>query len=154
MRYPIEQYDAQGYLKAPLWLWLGWFFLARAWVVFVVAGVSRSGGSEILAWVYPNTTTLFLGLASGLPGLILMWLIGLRQPQRPLINRVVCRGRWITLLTAGVQLVQTGYHAYLQHGQFQWADALTLLILLWLGLYLLRSRRVRACLNPPLGGPE
>lgn len=151
MQYPIEQYDAQGYLKAPFWLWLGWFFLARAWVVFVVAGVSRTGGNDILAWVYPNTATLYLGLAAGLPGLLLMWLIGLRQPQRGLINTLVRCGRAITLLTAGLQLVQTGYHTYVLHGSFHWANALTLLILLWLILYVLRSRRVKMCLSEPLG---
>ncbi|WP_218116806.1 DUF2919 family protein, partial [Klebsiella variicola] len=23
----MEQYDSQGFLKAPIWLWLGWLFL-------------------------------------------------------------------------------------------------------------------------------
>ena len=151
MRYAIEQYDKHGYLKAPIWLWLGWAFLARAWVVFVVAGVSRTSGADILAWVYPSTARLYLGLLSGLPGLVLMWLIGLRDPQRPIINTLAGSGRWITLLTLLLQSAQAGSHSYLQHGSFHWANALTLLILLWLVLYLLRSRRVKDCFSDPMG---
>ncbi len=150
VRYAIEQYDTHGYLKAPVWLWLGWIFLARAWLVFVMAGVSRSSGSDILAWVYPNSATLYLGLLSGLPGLALMWLIGLRHQQRTKINALVRNGRWLTILTVLVQSIQVGYHTYLQHGIFHWANALTLLILLWLVLYLLRSRRVKDCFCEPI----
>ncbi|EKO3593173.1 DUF2919 family protein, partial [Vibrio metschnikovii] len=65
MRYPIEHYDRYGYLNASLWLWLGWLFLARAWVVFVVAGVSREHGSTILSFVYPDHDMLYLGLMTG-----------------------------------------------------------------------------------------
>ena len=36
VRYSLEQYDKHGFLKAPLWLWLGWLFLAKAWVIFIL----------------------------------------------------------------------------------------------------------------------
>ncbi|WP_154218762.1 DUF2919 family protein, partial [Vibrio parahaemolyticus] len=41
MRYSFDQYDAHGFLKAPILVWLGWMFLARSWVVFAMAGGSR-----------------------------------------------------------------------------------------------------------------
>lgn len=150
MRYALEQYDVHGYLKAPLWLWLGWLFLARAWIVFVVAGVSRDSGTPILSFIYPGHSALYIGLAVGVPGIALMWLISLRHPQRPKINALFRTGRWLTLLTTLAQFLQTGYHVYLQQGAFHWANAFTLLILLWFMLYVCRSRTVRDCFLSPL----
>lgn len=150
MRYAIEQYDTHGYLKAPVWLWLGWLFLARAWIVFVIAGVSRDSGTQILSLIYPGNQTLYLGMAAGVPSVVLMWLIGLRHPKRRKVNVLFGAGRWLTLLTAATQFVQTGYHVYLQHGAFYWTNALTLLILFWFSLYVYYSRGVRDCFRSPL----
>ncbi|MCG3721580.1 DUF2919 domain-containing protein [Vibrio cincinnatiensis] len=147
MRYSFEHYDSHGYLKASLWLWLGWLFLARAWVVFVVAGVSRENGPTILRFIYPDTQMLYLGLVAGIPSLLLMWLIHLRHIKRWYVWIWVGWGRTLTLLTLAVQWLQTLYHVYLQHGAFQWANALTLLILLWFFLYLARSQRVKDCFD-------
>ncbi|MGT0149122.1 DUF2919 family protein [Vibrio metschnikovii] len=84
---------------------------------------------------------------TGLPSLLLMWLIHLRQEQRRLLIAGFRLGRAMTLCVLIIQLVQTVYHVYLDHGAFQWANALTLLILLWFGFYLIRSRRVKACFD-------
>lgn len=142
MRYSIEQYDSQGFLKAPLWLWLGWLWLNRAWVILVMAGVSREHGSRLLERVYPDHGLLYTGLAMSLPVLGLMWLITLRHVQRPRINQIIAQGRLITLLVVVGQFVQAAWQVYLQQGAFHWANALTLLLLLWFGIYLLRSRQV------------
>ncbi|MGO3799245.1 MAG: DUF2919 family protein, partial [Vibrio casei] len=48
MRYAIEEYDKNGYLKPSVWLYLGWLLLAKAWVVFVIAGASRDVGTRLL----------------------------------------------------------------------------------------------------------
>ncbi|NVD06119.1 DUF2919 domain-containing protein [Vibrio sp. JPW-9-11-11] len=151
MRYAIEQYDKHGYLKAPKLLWLGWFLLAKAWVVFVVAGASRESGSKILAIIYPDQTMLYLGLVMGIPSLVLMWLFGLRNPERRIITRLVEWGRSITLLTACAQLVQAAYHVYLAHGAFSWANGVVMLLLLWFILYVINSRSVRdSFIAPPM----
>lgn len=147
MRYSFEHYDTHGYLKASLWLWLGWLFLARAWVVLVLAGVSREHGPTILSLIYPDTQMLYVGLVAGLPSMILMWLIHLRHIKRWYVWLWVAWGRTLTLLTLVIQGGQTLYHIYLQHGVFQWANALTLLILLWFFLYLARSQRVKDCFD-------
>ncbi len=149
MRYAIEQYDNNGFLKAPIWLWLGWIFLAKAWVVFVVAGASRESGSQILTIVYPDHTMLYLGLIMGVPSIVLMWLISLRNPQRRWVNKLVSWGKGLTLVTALAQLGQTLYHVHLQLGAFSWANAATLVILSWFVLYLSKSKTVRDCLVTP-----
>ncbi len=63
MRYLIDEYDKQGFLKPPVWLWLGWLFLAKAWVVFIVAGASREEGTKLLEIIYPIHSTFYIGLA-------------------------------------------------------------------------------------------
>jgi len=150
VRYSFEQYDKHGFLKAPLLLWLGWAFLAKAWVVFIVAGASRESGSKILEIVYPDHSMLYLGLAMGVPSIALMWLISLRNPDRAWLNRIVAWGKPVTILTAAGQLAQTLYHIYLQNGVFSWTNGLTSVALLWFTLYLVNSKSVADCFyNPP-----
>ncbi len=150
LRYPIDNYDTNGFLKAPIWLWLGWFLLARAWSTLIMAGASRDSGSKILALIYPDHSMLYLGLVMGIPSIALMWLIGLRHPDRRWITAIVKRGRAVTLFTTVIQLVQTVYLIYLQHGAFSWISALSLLLLLWFALYVYNSRSVKDCFQVPV----
>ncbi|MGF1695879.1 DUF2919 domain-containing protein [Vibrio kyushuensis] len=149
MRYSVEQHDKNGFLKAPIWLWLGWILLAKAWVVFVVAGASRESGAKILGIVYPDQTTLYVGLAMGIPSIIFMWLIGLRNLERNWVNKIVSWGRYITLVTVCAQLALTLYHVHLEYGAFSWANGITLMLLLWFAIYLINSRSVRDSLRIP-----
>lgn len=150
MRYALEQYDKHGFLTPPKWLWLGWFFLAKAWVVFVIAGASRESGSKILAIVYPDHSMLYLGLAMGFPCIVLMWLASLRTPERLWINRIVSIGKPVTILMIAGQFGQTLYHVYLTQGAFSWTNGATLLLLLWFFLYINKSRTVKDCFKIPL----
>lgn len=124
--------------------------MAKAWVVFVVAGASRESGSKILNIVYPDHSMLYLGLAMGLPSIALMWLIGLRSPERKWINGMVNWGKSITLLTALCQFSQSVYHVYLEQGAFSWANGVTMLFLLWFGLYVAQSRSVNDTFKTPV----
>jgi hypothetical protein len=149
VRYAFDQYDAHGFLKAPILVWLGWMFLARSWVVFAMAGVSRESGSKLLSIVYPDSSTLYLGLLMGIPSLLFMWLMGLRQPDRRRVNKIMCYGREMTLVLCGIQLTQTMYHVYLERGVFNWANALTITLLTWFIIYLVNGRWVKDCFNVP-----
>ncbi|MGR5093634.1 DUF2919 domain-containing protein [Vibrio maritimus] len=149
MRYGIEQYDQHGLLKTPVLLWVGWAFLIRAWVVFVVAGASRQEGSTILQYVYPNHTMLYLGLAMGLPIVVGMWLVGLRKSDSTKTNFIVSQLKPVTLLIVMLQLGHTVYLVDLQHWQFTWTNAVTLVSLIWFAIYLLNSRRVADSLALP-----
>ncbi len=123
--------------------------MAKAWVVFVVAGASRESGSKILTIVYPDHSMLYLGLAMGLPSIALMWLISLRSPERKWVNWIVSWGKPVTLLTVASQFSQSLYHVYLEHGAFSWVNGMTLVVLLWFGIYVLQSRSVRDSLKTP-----
>ncbi len=147
VRYSLEQYDKHGFLKAPLWLWLGWLFLAKAWVIFILAGASRENGAQILDIIYPDHALFYLDLGMGLPSLALMWAIGLRSPDRGWVSKTLSVAKPITLLIIAGQFSQTVYHVYLEHGVFQWSSAITLVILLWFMLYTYNSRHVRESLR-------
>lgn len=145
MRYSLEQYDKHGFLKAPILLWLGWLFLAKALVVFVVAGASRESGAKILEIVYPDHQMFYVGIVLSVPSVLLMWLFGLRSPERPYINTIVSWGRWVTFFAVLSQFAHTVYLVYLDHGVFHWLHGVTLMLLLWFLIYLIKSNTVRDC---------
>ncbi|MGF1708988.1 DUF2919 domain-containing protein [Vibrio kagoshimensis] len=150
MRYSFDQYDKHGFLKAPVLLWLVWLFLAKALVVFVVAGASRESGAKILEIIYPDHDMFYVGIVLSFPSLASMWLFGLRSPDRERINRLVTWGRCITMITVLLQMLHTGYLVYLDNGGFHWANAITLVMLLWFALYLFNSRLVKDCFRMTL----
>ncbi len=147
MRYLIEDYDKHGYLKAPIWLWLGWIFLAKAWVVFIVAGVSRESGSKLLELIYPVKETLYLGLTIGVPSILLMWLIGFRHPDRRWLNQFISWSRGLTLILISGHLGLVIYQIKLDGGVFSWSHSITAVLLIWYFLFVWKSRRLKECLK-------
>ncbi|OEF23989.1 DUF2919 domain-containing protein [Vibrio rumoiensis] len=143
MRYAIEEYDKNGFLKPCFWLWLGWLFLAKAWIVFIIASASRDLGARLLSIIYPVNNTLYLGLALSLPVVILVWSISLRTPERQWLNKIVALGRGYTIFVAVAQFMVTLYHLTQTRWMFNWSDALTMLGLIWLLLFLFQSQRAK-----------
>jgi len=150
VRYSIYEYDKHGFLSAPRWLWLGWLFLARAWIVFIVAGVSRNDGSRLLEIIYPVHSLFYTGLVVGLPAIVLIWLMGLRTAERKRICQIMRHGRRVTLSLILIQLGLEVYQIVLEGGKFSLAHAVTLVLLGWMFLYFYRSRRVADCFRSPL----
>lgn len=142
----MDRYTDHGYLRTPTLLWLGWLFLARAWLVFIVAGASFDEGGKILEFVYPDSRLMIIGMVIGVPALIFMWLIALRNQERKVVNVIVSHAKPVTMVMIALQATQTFYHIYLARGAFSWSLGLTLVGLLWFGLYLIKSQTVRDCL--------
>lgn len=143
MRYAIEEYDTNGFLKPCAWLYLGWLFLAKAWIVFIIAGASRDLGARLLSIIYPVNHALYLGLVLSLPIVILAWSVSLRTPERQWLNKVVSWGRSCTAFVVGMQFIATFYHLSETRWMFNWSDALTLLGLVWFCIFLLQSPRAK-----------
>ncbi|WP_153447487.1 DUF2919 domain-containing protein [Vibrio algicola] len=143
MRYAIEDYDKNGFLKPSAWLWLGWIFLAKAWIVFIVASASRDLSVKLLTLIYPVNNSLYAGLIVGLPVVALAWCIGLRKPERKWLNRLISQGWLLTTLTVAIQFGLTLYHLSFTYWRFNWSDALTLLGLIWFLLFLLQSQKTK-----------
>lgn len=143
MRYAIEDYDINGFLKPTLWLWLGWILLAKAWIVFIVASASRDLSIKLLTLIYPINNSLYVGLLVGLPVVVIAWCMGLRKPERKWLSIFLSKGWQLTALSVMVQFGLTLYHLSLTYWIFNWSDALTLLGLMWFFLFLLQSSRAK-----------
>ncbi len=148
MKYAIENYNQHGFLKPPKLLWLSWVVLIRGWILFLLAGASREHGSEILLLLSPNTTNLYGLMLVSFPILFLMWLVELRKPESTVINRLVQLGYVTTIVVVGIQLIMATYSIYLHHWQFYWGEAITLLLLFWIAIYLVSNQKAHDCFNP------
>lgn len=150
VKHSIDRYNADGYLSPPIWLWLGWGWLAKTWVVLVMAGVSRDTGSQLLALFYPQKGHLYIELALGLPSLVYMWLVHLRGPDRQALTHFIqASAKPITIIITLVQFGIGVYTILLHYGQFYWFSGLSLMLLLWFGMYLQQSRAVKVCFTGP-----
>lgn len=77
--YSYDDFDSQGYLKAPLLFWVILLFQARTWVLLVIAGASREQGGAILNGFYPDHDHFWLGLLPGVPAALAFLLSGRRH---------------------------------------------------------------------------
>ncbi|WP_169307113.1 DUF2919 domain-containing protein [Ferrimonas sediminicola] len=142
MNYPIHAYDQHGSLKAPVWLYLLLAFLGRTWLLLAIAAASRTTGADILTLFYPDNHHFYLGLAAGLPVVILLVCGRLKSDHRPMLSALWRHGRWLLLATwlMDLSLQLSGIlHARGLIGLYQ---SLPLLASFWFGWYLLKSRRI------------
>lgn len=145
MRYFIEDYDKHGYLKAPAWLWVSWIFLARGWVAFVMAAATRDKGSEILGLIYPKCLSSIhydVVRSTSHHHYVDDWAT---QSRASLIAKAMRVGRWVSIFTAGTQLLLELSAVMQRHGQFSWGSAVSIVGLSWILIYLFNSHRVKEC---------
>lgn len=141
--YPVNAYDEHGQLKLNKMLWLALIFNAKALVIFVMAGVSRTQGGQLLELIYPLRDTLYIDMVLGSPALLLMWLSGQRSSDNKVIHYLWQHGKKLLIAAYSIDFALQIYHLVLSQGAFSWVRALTLLLTIWLGLYLIRSSRVK-----------
>ncbi|MGB6188647.1 MAG: DUF2919 domain-containing protein [Aeromonas molluscorum] len=142
--YPEHRYDDHGQLRPPLWFWPISLLLTRSVWLFVMAGASRQGGSDILALLYPERWSLYVSLLTDLPALLALLACGgtFSNPNgwRARLRRF-SPGLLLSSALTGL-IIQC--HALISLGwQFSWANALVLIASLWCLWYLLRSRQLR-----------
>nr|WP_086939836.1 DUF2919 family protein [Thaumasiovibrio occultus] len=135
--------DKHGEFRIPVLLWLGWALLSRSWCLFVLAGVSRDKGPELLGLFYPYIDELHWQLAISFPILLLMWLAGSRH-NLP----AWCRDHWwlakyLTMLVLLIDMSQIIAQMILAPLTVTLPLLSVLVLLLWFGLYLWRSQQVK-----------
>ncbi|CZF83123.1 DUF2919 domain-containing protein [Grimontia marina] len=149
-----DYYDKHGNAKPNLMFWLTGLFLARSWIVFVVAGVSREQGKDLLSLFYPSHDALYIGLALGLPAVALMLMAGSLHRFPAFFQRVWRFGKYTLLAALSGDLILQVKHLMAQRWEFHWSGALMLLMAIWLVLYLLRSRRIQFLFEAPITREE
>ena len=143
--YPISQYDNEGDLKPPIWFYASLIFLARTWVIWVMSATIRPDGSKIMALFYPLKTHFFLGMASGALAVVL-FLIAHRK-QNKWLAPIWHHGRWLLLLTVLLDFGLLVNAIMDQHFSYSWPSALQLVLVSWILLYTLKSRRLADSFN-------
>ncbi|MFR9719615.1 DUF2919 domain-containing protein [Aeromonas diversa] len=140
--YPEHRYDRHGQLNPPFWFWPIALLLTRSLWLFLMAGVTHQGGSEILTLLYPDKPSLYLAMTSDLPAALALLACGGLQshPLRAWLRR---HTRALLLVSALGGLLLQGATLDTQGWDFNWASALTLVGNLWAIWYLLRSRQLR-----------
>ncbi len=149
-----DYYDKHGNAKPNLMFWLSCFFLARAWIVFVVAGVSREQGQTLLSIFYPSHEGLYLGLGLGTPAVALMLMAGNLHRYPGFFSAVWRWGKAILMVSLLCDLALQAQHLMIQHWSFHWGSAGMLLMAIWLVLYLFRSRRTQFLFEAPITREE
>ncbi len=146
----LELYDKQGNVKANFLFWVACLCLARAWIVFIIAGVSQTQGTSLLSLFYPDHDKLYFGLGLGFFAVILMLLAGNLHHFPLFFARFWRYGKIILLINIVIDLGLQIQVLYLSHWRFDWSSALTLLVTAWLSVYLLMSRRIQLLFKAPI----
>ncbi|WP_394210793.1 DUF2919 domain-containing protein [Enterovibrio calviensis] len=145
-----DYFDKHGNAKPNLLFWLSCVFLARAWLVFVIAGVSREQGQDLLALFYPSHDALYIGLGVGFPAVVLMLLAGNLHRYPAFFDRIWFWGKAFLITAFFSDLILQIKHLMMLHWRFHWSSAVTLLIALWLVIYLFKSRRTQFLFKAPI----
>lgn len=118
------------------------------------AGVSREQGQDLLSLFYPDRDALYIGLALGFPAVILMLFAG-SLPHFPRVFERVWRWGKVILISAfSCDLLVQMDLLIMDHWRFNWSGATTLLIALWLIIYLCKSRRTQFLFETPISRGE
>lgn len=142
--YPEHRYDDHGQLRPPLWFWPIALLLTRSVWLFLMAGVTRESGSEILSLFYPDKMSLYISLLTDVPAMLALLACGGTHQQTNSVRawlRHHSRGLLLCSTLSG--LVMQLHSLNLQKWSFSWPTALVLIGSLWALWYLLRSRQIR-----------
>ncbi|ECE0741982.1 DUF2919 family protein [Salmonella enterica subsp. enterica] len=77
VRYHAEDYDDNGYLKAPLRMWLGVLWMLMPWWMMAV-GIASGDTLSVAEELYPTTVDMVLGLVLSLPAFLVFAVYPLR----------------------------------------------------------------------------
>ncbi len=142
--FPLQFYTQSGDRKPPTYFYYGLLFLARTWVLLIISVASRETGNKLLSIFYPDKTHFYLGLASGLIAIILFLLAGRDHDKHPFICKVWQKGYPFLLISICCDLGLQLHYLYLDRFQYSIEASVQLVLVLWLLLFSLRSKHLRA----------
>ncbi|ECJ2556702.1 DUF2919 domain-containing protein [Salmonella enterica subsp. salamae] len=109
--YRAEDYDDEGNLKAPVWLWAGVAWMLLPWWL-TAAGIVSHNTPPVAETLYPTMTVMVINLVAALPAVLLCAVYPLRgrYPRMALLTLgTVYPGQTVMLFSTGcVMLMQDG----------------------------------------------
>ncbi|WP_026375098.1 DUF2919 domain-containing protein [Aestuariibacter salexigens] len=141
---PLSSYDEAGRVKPPAMWYAVLIFLARAYVIAIAVFSSSQPVEQTMDFFYPTHELFYAALAMGLPALVLFGLTSIREKlygsRLRALFRVLLPGAFACLCVDMWLLISK---LSVQHWQFAWSTALTLLVQIALLLYVVKSRHLR-----------
>lgn len=141
---PLHCYDEAGIIKPPAWLYWLLLFVCIDWVVLVFSLALREHTTQLLGLFYPAKSQLAMQLAATVPFIVVLLLLGNRQRLWQRQQRGWAG--WIKpAIAVGVlfSLASSVWQIAAGHWQFQFLQAVKLLLVLLLGTMLIRSHHLQ-----------
>lgn len=143
--FPLHCYTESGNLKPPLFFYLSLLFLARTWVLLIISQVSRDTGGGMLTLFYPIQRYFYLGLISGFIALLLFFLSGRDHDKQRILSKLWQKGFLFLLTGIITDFALQLYYLSINHFHYSIPGSLQLVIIIWIFLYSIRSRHLKAC---------
>ncbi|MFT6985412.1 MAG: hypothetical protein ACJAT7_001221 [Psychromonas sp.] len=142
--FPLHCYTESGNLKPPLFFYLSLLFLARAWALFIISQISPDTGGEMLTLFYPVQSHLYFGLISSFIALLLFFLSGRDHDKQRILSKLWQRGFLFLLSSIIGDFALQLYYLSINHFHYSLQASLQLVIIIWIFLYSVRSRQLKA----------
>ncbi|MBT0586495.1 DUF2919 family protein [Alteromonas oceanisediminis] len=140
---PLHCYDESGHIKPPLMLYLCAIWLCKGLVVLILSASLRDNATALISLFYPDTGHWYQSVIPAMFGITSLLILSLRDTLRAR-NALQWQRQVKHILLAGLSvsvIIQLRLVA-INHGQFEWASGILLLVSLACAGYLLRSRHV------------
>jgi len=144
---PLKYYDDAGRVKPAAAVYLCIAFLSRSLLILIGSVSVRENGEQLLALFYPDKQYLYINLAIAFPAFLALLLLGFREKiwQADRCWMFSC----IKPLLIFSVLADLGLHimlANIDHWQFSWVTAVTLLLDSLIFYFLLKDKHTQMML--------
>jgi hypothetical protein len=152
MRYGPEFWDKYGTYRTPFAFHLSLLVLLRAYFIWVIAALSRRPELDIMSLAFRSKEDFFSALAIGALAILPAAVFCFRRPQKNILSaarlaRIWRFMRWPLLFCAVVDLTWLVVQAAHSYYQFSMFLALQMVVVLWVLLYLAKSRYLTVFFN-------
>jgi uncharacterized membrane protein YhaH (DUF805 family) len=144
-RYGPQYWDKYGSYRTPLAFHLSIVVLLRAYFIWAIAAISRRPDLDLLSLFYKAKSDFFIAIVIGAIAVFPTVMFCLRRPRDSQLTserlaKIWRFMRWPLLLCAMIDLTWLIIQAAHSHYQFSGFLAGQMLLVLWVLLYLARSR--------------
>ncbi|MCF7516730.1 MULTISPECIES: DUF2919 domain-containing protein [Pseudoalteromonas] len=152
MRYGPEYWDKYGAYRTPIAFHLSLLVLLRSYFIWLMAALSRRPDLDIMSLFFNSKSDFFFSIGIAAIALLPAVIFCLRRPQdnpdsAKRLASIWRFMRWPLILCAIIDLGWLTYQAAHSHYQFSLFLACQMVIVLWVLLYLLKSRYLSVFFN-------
>ncbi|WP_068545482.1 DUF2919 family protein [Thalassotalea crassostreae] len=135
-RYTYNDFDKYNCLKLSVLYYFIALFLLRAVVISILSFVNLRDKLALAQWFYPDPKMLYLNIATGIPGLFLIYVLINRKPgASDFVKSMWSKFYRLSLVLIALDLIlYWSFYFVAELGQLQWLIGQSLLAILLLSL--------------------